>query len=370
MENIRLNVPTLGIEESEEIEKVLESGYLTQGSKVVEFEDAIREHIDAKHVFATSSATTALHLSLVAIGIKPGDEVLVPDFTFPATANVVVQQGAIPVLVDIDSSTFAMNPEEIESKITPKTKAIMPIDPFGLPYDIDSVQKIAEKYGLPVIEDAACALGATYKDRPIGSFNTTTCFSFHPRKVITTGEGGILATNSDELAKQISILRTHGGIRGELYLSFVEAGFNYRLSDVLAAIGLAQTRKLSTIVKQRQELGSKYNEILKNVDMVTVPQVPSERSHTYQSYVVMLSDEIDRDEVIRQMKTNGVETTLGTYALHAQPYFENSLHVNASEFPVAERAFRQSLTLPLWPGMSHEQVSYVCETLEKIIKNL
>ena len=367
MEPLRLNVPTLGTEEISEIQGVLESGYLTQGTKVVEFEKLISEYTGAQHVFATSSATTALHMSLAALNISPGDEVIVPDFTFPATANVVVQQKAVPVLADIDTATFAIDPHAVEELITERTKAIMPIDPFGLPYDIAEVKKIAEKYGLPVIEDAACALGATYDDHPIGSLNTTTCFSFHPRKVITTGEGGVLTTNDPELAERISILRTHGGIRGELYLEFVDAGFNYRLSDVLAAIGVAQMHKIDYIVTERQRLASIYNETLRDAEHITLPHVPHDRTHTYQSYVVMLDDSIDRDNVIRVMKEHGIETTLGTYGLHAQPFFQATYGTTQEKFPHAHRAFKQSLTLPLWPGMNEDDIIRVGNSLREIV---
>ena len=234
---MRLNIPLTDHREIEEIKKVLSTGYLTQGPKTAEFEKKVADLIGCRHAFAMSSCTTALHLALVVLGIKEGDEVLVADFTFPATANVVVQQGATPILVDIDLNTFTMNVNDMKRKMTNKTKAIIPVHAFGCSADMDPIMKLANQYGIPVIEDAACAIGTTYYGRYCGNLGTIGCFSFHPRKVITTGEGGMITTNDDELAERIHLLRNHGGVRSGRWYTYEAAGFNYRMSDIQGAVG-------------------------------------------------------------------------------------------------------------------------------------
>jgi len=247
---LRLNVPATGADELAEVRTVLESGYLTQGPKVQEFERAVQAIVRSKHAFAMSSATTALHLALVALGIQREDEVLVSDLTYPASGNVIIQQGAIPICVDVLPDTYAMNAADLERRITPRSRAIMVVHPFGLSADMNAVNAVAQRHNLPVIEDAACALGAKYRDQWCGTLSDVGCFSFHPRKSVTTGEGGMIVTERDDLAHKISVLRSHGGTREQWYLRFDEAGFNYRLSDILAAVGVAQIK--TRLVDQRQ----------------------------------------------------------------------------------------------------------------------
>jgi perosamine synthetase len=367
MEYIRLNVPLLGKEELDEIDGVLKSGFLTQGPKVAEFEEIIRKYVGTKYAFATSSATTALHLAAVALDIKPGDEVLVADFTFPATANIVVQQGAIPIPVDIDIDTFTMNVIDMESKITSKTKAIIPVDAFGLCCDIKNIEKIANKHGLPIIQDSACSLGSTYDGQMVGQMATATCFSFHPRKSITTGEGGMLVTDDEKIAEIVTKLRTHGGVRKEFYLSFEEAGFNYRMSDVLAAIGVAQSRRLEYLLSERIKLATELTTKMAVIEEVICPSTPINRTHTYQSYVVMLPQDIKRDNIIRRLREKNVESTLGTYALHAQPFFQKTYGNIDGDCKESFKAYEQSLTLPLWAGMSSEHLDHIVKSLSETL---
>lgn len=355
--------------EIDEIRAVMQSGYLTQGPKVAEFEGLVAERIRASHTFATTSATTALHLTLAALGIGPGDEVLVPDFTFPATANVVVQQGATPVLVDIDVATFAMDPADLARKATPRARAVMPVHPFGLPADMDSIGEIAAARGLAVIEDAACALGAEYRSRAVGTIGVAGCFSFHPRKSITTGEGGMIATDDDALADRIRLLRSHGGIRRGGRFVFEDAGFNYRLSDILAAVGVAQMRKLDEMLGVRRGVAALYDRALAGEAGLVIPICPPGLAHTYQSYVVLLDAQIDRDAVIAQLASAGIETTLGTYALHAEPFFGRAYGCAPGDVPNSYRAFVSSLALPLHAGISSEQVDEVVEALKAAIRS-
>jgi dTDP-4-amino-4,6-dideoxygalactose transaminase len=356
---IRLALPYVDDDEIEEIRAVLASGYLTQGPKVAEFERMVAEYIGIKHAFATSSCTTALHLSLVALDIGPGDEVLVPDFTFPATANVVVQQGAVPVLVDIDLDTYAIDVKDAAHKVTDRTRAIMPMHPFGLSADMDPILELAGYLELAIIEDAATAIGATYKGRFCGTMGDVGCFSFHPRKVITTGEGGMITTSSDSLVEKIQLLRSHGGIRREGRFTFEAAGFNYRLSDIQGAMGVAQMRKLANLIARKRDLAAFLSEKLVAFPEVKAPFQPMWGGHIYQSYVVLLHDQVNRDRVIKLMRDHGIETTLGTYALHAQPFFVRQYDYAPGDLADSYRAYCQSLTLPLYPTMDYDDLQFV-----------
>ena len=223
-ERVPLALPLTDEDELDEVRQVLDSGWLTQGPKVTEFEQAVAQRLGVAHAFATSSCTTGLHLTLAALEIGPGDEVLVPDFTFPATANVVIQQGATPVLVEIQPGTYNVDPDQLARHLTPRTRAMMPVHLFGLSADMGPVLAFAREHGLAVIEDAACALGATYGDRACGAMGDAGCFCFHPRKVITTGEGGMVVTDRDDLAERLALLRSHGGVRGDGRFTFEAAG--------------------------------------------------------------------------------------------------------------------------------------------------
>jgi perosamine synthetase len=352
-----------------EIRGVLASGYLTQGPKVAEFERLVADRIGATHTFATTSATTALHLTLAALGIGPGDEVLVPDYTFPATANVVVQQGAVPVLVDVQPATFAMDPADLAARITPRARAVMPVHPFGLAADMAPIMTIAEERGLAVVEDAACALGAEDHGRGVGTIGLAGCFSFHPRKSITTGEGGMIATSDEALADRIRLLRSHGGIRQGGRFTFEDAGFNYRLSDILAAVGVAQMGKLDEMLRLRRAVAAMYDAALAAADGVRIPTCPPGSTHTYQSYVVMLDPEIDRDRVIAELAASGIETTIGTYALHAQPFFARAFGCSPGDLPRSYRAFMSSLALPLHAAITPTEVDEVVGALNAAIRS-
>ena len=355
--------PQLAGDEVDEIRSVLESGILTQGPRVAELERMVAELVGVPHAFAVTSATTALHLSLVAAGIGPGDEVLVPDFTFPATANVVVQQGAVPVLVDVTLDSFAIDPEGLERHVTPRTRAILPVHPFGLPAPMDAVLEVAREHDLAVIEDAACALGATDGGRQAGSMGLAGCFSFHPRKSITTGEGGMITTADPGLAERIGLLRSHGGVREGGRFRFEAAGFNYRMSDILAAVGVAQMRQLDAFLETRRRVARWYDERLAGSESLRIPVVPDGRTHTYQSYVVLLDEAIDRDRVIGALAGDGIETTIGTYALHAEPFFARTYGHRPGDRPRSWRAYRSGLSLPLHGGISEEDVELVVERL-------
>lgn len=364
---VRLALPYTDAAEVEAVAEVLASGTLTQGPRVVRFEKAIAELVGARHAVATTSATTALHLVLAALGIGPGDEVLVPDFTFPATANVVVQQGARPVLVDVDLATYTMDVEQAERLVSPRTRAIMPVHTFGLAADMEPILALAGRHGLTVVEDAACALGTTYHRQPVGALGTAGCFSFHPRKSITTGEGGMVTTNDPDLADRLRLLRSHGGIRRGNRFTFEAAGYNYRLSDIQAAIGIAQLDKLDWILRRRREIAARYRELLADVPGITPPIDPAWGGHVYQSFVVLLEESIDRDAVIAALADERIETTLGTYALHCQPYFQRTYGYRSGDLPVSRAAFERSLTLPLFVTLDEATQERVVATLLRVV---
>lgn len=365
---MKLTELSVGQDELDEIQKVFESGYLTQGLKTSEFEDRVKKFTKSKWAHATSSATTGLHLSLVAIGVGAGDEVIIPDFSFPATANVIEQLGATPIFVDISLDTFNVDATKIATALSPRTKAIMPVHAFGLCAEMDTIKDIADNYSIDVVEDAACALGATYKGVSAGKFGRLGVFSFHPRKIITTGEGGMIITDDDEMSERLSLLRSHGAIRLDHYLQFEEIGFNYRLSDINSAIGVVQMKKIQAVLTGRRHAAMAYSMRLSGIDGVSVPSEPIDHLHSYQSYVIILSRPINRDKVIRLMRDAGVETTLGTYAMHLQPVFRRRYGLSDADFPNASHAHRQCLTLPLGHSMTNVEIDFVCDNLLNAIK--
>lgn len=365
---IRLNVPDVDSCELEQIRAVLESGYLTQGPKVAEFERVVARYVGCDSAFAMSSCTTALHLALVVLGVERGDEVVVADFTFPATANVVVQQGAVPVLADISLETFTIDPQDMQQRITDKTRAIIVVDTFGCPADMDAVRAIADPRGIPVIEDAACAIGSSYKGRHCGSLSALGCFSFHPRKVITTGEGGMITTSDAALAARISLLRSHGGVRTGAWFSYEEAGFNYRMSDIQGAMGISQMEKLPGLIARKRTLAARLRDLLRPIPCVTPPREPSWGGHIYQSFVILLEEGTDRNRLVSDMRARGVETTLGTYALHDQPFYRRRFGYTSGQLPRSHAAFERSVTLPLYPRMSDEDLRAIAAALSECIE--
>jgi len=365
--------PNVGIEEVEEIIKVFESGHLAQGPKVKEFESLFAEYTKSRHAIATTSCTAALELALQTLGVKAHDEVIVPDFTFPATGNVVFSANATPVLVDVDYSSYNIYPDEVERAITKRTKAIVVVHLFGHSAEMDPLVELAKEHDCYIVEDAACSLGALYKGKPTGTLGDIACFSFHPRKILTTGEGGMLVTNDDLLAEKAAALKDHGKLAVNGKTSFVYPGHNYRMSDVLAGIGIAQLRKFDSMLEKRRELAKKYTEMLLKEDMGIMP--PSEASwarHTFQSYVTYVKSEYgcSRDECISALKEKyGVETQMGTYALHMQPAYSKVVGSNKSRLKRSRNLYLNTLTLPLYHTMSVTEQEYVVNALKKLKKS-
>jgi perosamine synthetase len=373
---VPLTKPFFGPEEEEAVVSVLRSGWVVQGPRVAEFERVVAEYVGARHAVATSNCTTALHLALVLHGIGAGDEVIVPSFTFIATANAVRFTGATPVFVDIDPQTHNMDPDCIETAITPRTRAIMPVHQVGLSAEMDRIQQIARRRGVIVIEDAAPAIGAMYRDRRVGGLGNPTCFSFHPRKAITTGEGGMLVTDDDALAQRARILRAHGmslsdlarhQAKSVLIEEYGEVGYNYRLTDLQAAVGIAQMTRLEVVLARRQQVAARYNEAFTSLDCVQLPFSSDETPHTYQSYLITLKPEAPktREQVMHEMLEAGVATRRGVMAIHLEPcYRRTDLR---APLPVTETAARRTLLLPIYAGMTEPEQEYVIENLLRVL---
>lgn len=364
------------------VEKVLLSGWVVQGPKVREFEDLFEKFQGCKYAVATTSATTALHLALLSLGIKKDDEVIVPAFTHPASANVVMHVGARPVFVDITLPDFNINPLEIEKEMTKRTKAIIPVHLFGLPADMDPIMDMAKKFKLRVIEDAACAQGTVYNGKKVGDIGDCGAFSFHPRKSITTGEGGMLATNNEEIAGCAKILRSHGeSISDELrhkanqviYPDFVRLGFNYRMTDIQAAIGMEQMKKLSYMLGQRRKIARRYNELLSDLEKEEYVLLPPQKVnfvHSYQSYVILMKEQIKwkRDRLSDELQKRGISTRKGTYNVPGTKFYRKTFGFKKGDFPNSERADERSLALPLYVGLGEEDINYIVANLCDLIR--
>lgn len=360
---IRLTKPDIGKGGIEEIDKVLKSGFLVQGKNVSKFEKMIADYLKIKYTVAVSSGTAALHLSLIALGIGKGDEVIVPDFTFPATGNVVALVDARPILVDIDLKTYNIDPTKIEEKITSRTKAIIPVHEFGQSADMKPILELGKRYNLYIIEDAACVLGAEYKSRKCGTMGDIGCFSFHPRKAITTGEGGMVVTNNNQISEKVKALRNHGMVNRNGMNSFEYAGFNYRMTDFQGAMGWVQMEKIDKIIGRRIEVAKLYDSLLENTDGLQTPFVANGNKHIFQSYVVLLDKQVNRNVLIERLKKNETETTIGTYALHCQPFYQKEYGYKEGQLKNSYKAFKQSLCLPLYAQIKQKNVKEVAENL-------
>ena len=358
---IRLCEPDISDAEFQAVYEVLKTGYLVQGARVRELEEKIEKYLHVQHAIAVSNGTAALHLALIALKIGPGDEVIVPDFSFPATANVVELVGATPIFIDINLETFNIDTEKIEAKISKNTKAIIPVHEFGLAANLDAINEICEKYDLKIIEDAACALGTCYHKEFVGTKGDIGCFSLHPRKAITTGEGGIIATNKSEIASKLKILRNHGMYVKDNSIDFVLAGFNYRMTDIQGALGNTQMDKLDSIINRRRELANLYFEGLSCNNNLLLPGMSRENGQTYQTYYVILNRKLNRDSVMRELREQGIECNYGAYPLHSLSYYKQKYSYDASEFMNSLFAFGQGIALPLHSRLSDTDIEYVID---------
>ena len=406
MRNIPVTIPYFTDEELKQVENVLASGWVAQGPIVAKFEERIAEHEKVGYGVAVTSCTTALHLVMAAMGLGEGMDAIAPSFTFVATANAIVQTGATPILVDIHQETFNIDVDNLREKIeqdyimqdgklvNKSTNnvlwGIVPVHEFGLCCDILKVNELAKEYNLKVVEDAACALGAKIGDIHEGGFGNPSCISFHPRKSITTGEGGMVLTDDAQLAKRMKELRTHGSTvsadarhkgKGFLLPEFNEAGYNYRMTDIQGAIGLAQVNKFDYIIEEKRRRADKYNELIqKYLPEFITPHVPEGYYHTYQSYVCMLNlEKLNlsstaeggeyRNKLLQKLEDLGIATRQGTHAVHMLGYYKNRFGYKAEDLPNAYACDHLSITLPLYIQMTDEDQEYVVKTIREVIDN-
>lgn len=376
---IRLTIPSIEKDDLKAVSEVLNSGYLVQGSWVARFESEVANYVGCKYAVAVSSCTAALHLALLAISVSPGDLVIVSSYSWPATANVVELCRAQPVFVDIQPDSFNIDPDRLENTliklmVNPETakrvKAIIPVHTFGQLANMSSILEIAERYQIPVVEDAACALGATLNSKNAGSWGIMGCFSFHPRKAITTGEGGMITTNDPNLVRKLRALRNHGIDPDIPTTDFILPGFNYRITEFQAALGITQMRKLERIIIRRRRSAAYYNYLLKDTNLQQ-PIVSNGNKHIYQSYVIMLPQKIasKRDEIIAHLRNFGIETSIGTWNIPLTTYFRSRYGYKNEDFPVVDHVFKRSLTLPLYEGILETDQETVVNCLIQKINN-
>jgi perosamine synthetase len=370
---------TIDDEDIKAVIEVLGSDWLTTGPKVAEFEKAVARYVGAKYAVAVSSGTAALHCAMYASGIGPGHEVIVPAMTFAASANCAVYQGGIPVFVDVVPDTLLIDPQDVERKITPQTKAIIAVDYAGQPGDYAALQEIADRHHLLLVADACHSLGATYRGRSVGLLADLSVFSFHPVKHITTGEGGMITTDNEKYAKRMQIFRNHGitydhrgrEAQGPWFYEMVDLGYNYRITDFQCALGMSQLQKLPRWLERRQEIARQYDEAFAEIKGIKPLMVKVDVRHAYHLYVVRLSQDLTgmgRGEFYQALRSRGIGVNVHYVPVHLHPFYQNRFGTGWGLCPVAESAYEQILSLPMFPAMADEDIKNVINTVQNILR--
>jgi perosamine synthetase len=369
---------SIGEDDIQAVIEVLRSDWLTTGPKVGEFEEAFAAQVGAKYAVSFSSGTAALHAAAFAAGLKPGDEAITTPMTFAATANCVLYQGAIPVFADVSADTLNLDPEEVAAKITPRTRAILPVDYAGHPADMDAILELAARHGLVVIEDACHALGAEYRQRRTGSIADMTVFSFHPVKQLATGEGGMVTTERAECAEALRRFRNHGissdarkrQAEGQWHYEMVLLGFNYRLTDIACALGLSQLKKLEANLARRREIAARYTLAFRDLAGVMRPPVRDGVNPGWHLYPIRLNLEkltADRSRVFRALRAENIGVNVHYIPVHRHPYYRDRFGYQGGEYPIAEDAYERLISLPMFHGMSDQDVDDVIHAVSKIV---
>ena len=362
-----------------EVVKVLRSDWITTGPKIKEFEDSICSYVGCRHCVAVNSGTSALDIAVQALELPKGSKVITTPFTFVATSNAIIYNGLKPVFADICSDTFNIDPEDIRRKITKNTKAIIYVDYAGQPCNIKAIREIADEFDLYLIEDACHAMGAQYEGRKVGNFADLTIFSFHPVKHITTGEGGAVVTDDEGLYERLSLLRSHGidkdaqdryGPDVSWAYDMKYLGRNYRMTDFQAALGISQLKKLDSFIDKRNELALRYDELLGDIDAVTLPVAKGNVRHAWHLYTILLDESINRDEFFKYMRSANIGVNLHYIPVYRHSYYMENFGFDPQHFPVTEDVFKRIITLPLFPRMSEQQLEYVITSIDESINRI
>jgi perosamine synthetase len=362
----------------QEVVEVLRSDWLTTGPKVTEFEGVFSRYVGGKYAVAVSSGTAALHAAMFALGIGPGDEVIVPTMTFAASANCIVYQGGTPVFVDVAADTLLIDPKDVERNITPQTKAIIAVDYAGQPCDYDTLKEIAERYHLSLVADACHSLGATYRGRSVGSLADLSVFSFHPVKHITTGEGGMITTDEEKYAKRLRIFRNHGitsdhwqrEAQGSWFYEMADLGYNYRITDFQCALGMSQLQKLPCWLERRQEIARQYDEALAGIKGIKLLAVKSGVRHAYHLYVIRVNKDetgFDRKSFFQALRSRDIGVNVHYIPVHLHQYYQNNYQTKRGLCPVAEEAYEEIISLPIFPMMSNAEIKKIIQIIRETI---
>ena len=377
---IPFHKPYVTEEEINEVVDTIRSGWWTTGPKTIKFEKEFNSFVGSKYSVSANSWTAAAHLALEAIGLQKGDEVIIPAITFTATAEIICYFGAKPIIVDVQPDTFNINPIEVERAVTSKTKAIIPVHYGGQPCDMDEITDIAEKYNLKVIEDAAHALPASYKAKRIGTLSDVTCFSFYATKTLATGEGGMLCTNNQAIAKRSSIMRLHGinsdawkryTSEGSWFYEVIAPGFKYNFTDIQAALGLAQLNKIDFLWRSRKDIKDQYDQGFASNEFIKIYKIKEDRESAYHLYPILLDLEkltINRSRFIDELKDLGIGSSVHFIPLYRHPYYRDTFELELKNFPVSEKIYPRLVTLPIWPGMKSEDIHRVTDSVNSLTR--
>jgi len=366
---------TISEEDIQAVVEALRSNLITTGPKIDEFEAKVAKFANADFSVAVANGTAALHCAMHAIDIQPGDEVIVSTMTFAASANCILYCGGTPVFADILPGSLLIDPDNVESRITPATKAVIAVDYAGQPCDYDALREICNRHNLFLVTDACHSIGSSYKDRKTGSIADLTCFSFHPVKLITTGEGGMILTDNKKFAERMRCFRTHGittdfrqrEAEGAWFYEMTDLGYNYRITDFQCALGISQLRKLPEWIKRRQEIAAYYDSAFAKIADITPLKTQKKVSNAYHLYVIKLDEKIDREKVFRELRKNGLGVNLHYIPVHLHPFYKNKFKTGIGLCPVAEQAFKQIISIPMFPAMTDSDVQKVVKEMIKCL---